>query len=622
MATRRDVLTSIPAIGTALVLGGTLSGQRAAGAQEAEAPEVLWIEGYASRISINQGEPVGLHVSTNARVFDIVVYRLGHYAGAGARVCHVESDLAGVRHDVPSHDPETGLLELDWPAAFTLETSSEWKSGVYIAKLVPEDQEDRAGHILFIVRSDGKAADVLFPVATATYQAYNNWGGKSLYDFNSEGGRAAKVSYSRPFSQGNGVGRLFQGDFQMIQWLEREGYDVTYAASEDLHQQPDLAGHYHTMLSNFHDEYYSWEMRFNLEKALAGGTNLAFFSANNIYWQTRYERSRISGDPVRTLVCYKDAARDPAARGDLPERTTVRWRDAPVARPENALLGTKYEGNFDYDLSFPWIVTNARHWIYEGTDLRDGDAIEQMIGHEYDRVFSNGLTPPGLTMLSASPIEATQGEQNCSIYEALSGAMVFNAATNRWPVKLERSRDSHPAYAVDMRVRTMTRNILNRMVGRPPTEPEYESYVLYSDALAFDWKNNKSPVDLSSRAASASGTHGLELRVGEEGGRLSLNSLRPVITDAHDSVTIAIKAANLARVSLQLWNDGSEETSPPVALRDYIVQPGASDGWANCVVPLRDLNAENARISWFWIRCSTGPQSIYIDQIAFTRSGQ
>ena len=36
--------------------------------------------------------------------------------------------------------------------------------------------------------------------ATNTYQAYNNWGGKSLYEFNSTGGRATKVSYNRPYA--------------------------------------------------------------------------------------------------------------------------------------------------------------------------------------------------------------------------------------------------------------------------------------------------------------------------------------------------------------------------------------------------------------------------------------
>jgi hypothetical protein len=440
MTTRRDLLTSFSALGTTLALGGkALLGKGAAQAQESPttlevqpgSPEELSIEGYASSISINQGQSVDFHISTNATNFDIIVYRLGYYAGAGAKVLHVVEGLPGAKHEVPPHDPVTGLLELDWPAAYTLETSPEWKSGVYIAKLIPDEQDGNAGHIFFVLRNDAVNADILFPIATATYQAYNNWGGKSLYDYNSEGGRAAKVSYNRPFHQQMGVGRLFQGDHHMIQWLEREGYDVTYATSEDLHLQPDLAGRYPVLLSNFHDEYYSWEMRSSLERALSGGTCLAFFSANNIYWQTRYEPSGLNGAPARTLVCYKDAAADSISTSASPERTTVRWRDAPVNRPENALLGTMYEANFDYSLSFPWVVQNADHWIYEGTDLRDGDAIDQMIGHEYDRVVSNGLTPEGVTVLSNSPIEITQGIQNSSLYETPSGSMIFNAATNR-----------------------------------------------------------------------------------------------------------------------------------------------------------------------------------------------
>jgi hypothetical protein len=137
MTTRRDLLASIPLIGTTLAFGATVLGGDAVSAQETnstgddqvETPERVWIEGYASKISINHGESVALHVSTNAKNFDIVVYRLGYYAGAGAKVSHVVSDLPGARQNIPQHDPETGLLELDWPGAYTLETSpgvAEW----------------------------------------------------------------------------------------------------------------------------------------------------------------------------------------------------------------------------------------------------------------------------------------------------------------------------------------------------------------------------------------------------------------------------------------------------------------------------------------------------------------
>jgi hypothetical protein len=229
------------------------------------------------------------------------------------------------------------------------------------------------------------------------------------------------------------------------------------------------------------------------------------------------------------------------------------------------------------------------------------------------------LTPASLITISESPIDITKGVQNASVYETTNGTMVFNAATNRWPAKLEVSRISNSAYYVDERIQKMTNNILNKMLGKAPLKPGSSRYIIYDDAVAFDWKNNNSPVELLS-TDSFSGRHGLQLTLGGDGGRLSLNSMRPVNTESFDYVIFAIKTANPRRISLQLWDDNSEPTSPQIPLKDFPPQSMTPDGWASYRIPLRVLNPENSRIAWFWIRCTTGPESIFIDQIAFARA--
>ena len=49
---------------------------------------------------------------------------------------------------------------------------------------------------------------MVYGLPVSTYQAYNKWGGKSLYTFNSSGDvtvagtpRAVKVSFDRPYDQ-------------------------------------------------------------------------------------------------------------------------------------------------------------------------------------------------------------------------------------------------------------------------------------------------------------------------------------------------------------------------------------------------------------------------------------
>ena len=51
-------------------------------------------------------------------------------------------------------------------------------------------------------------------------------------------------------------------------------------------------------MSGAHDEYWSWQARANLERALAGGTSLFFTGANAIYWQVRPEKDGRGGRTV------------------------------------------------------------------------------------------------------------------------------------------------------------------------------------------------------------------------------------------------------------------------------------------------------------------------------------
>ncbi len=79
------------------------------------------------------------------------------------------------------------------------------------------------------------------------------------------------------------------------------------------------------------------------------GVHLAFFSGNVCYWQIRLEPSATTDEPDRTIVSYKDDAptRDPSAPEELGKRhlMAVRWRDEPVNRPEESLIGVMYDGN-------------------------------------------------------------------------------------------------------------------------------------------------------------------------------------------------------------------------------------------------------------------------------------
>jgi hypothetical protein len=441
-------------------------------AQGASAGQAAWeppiISAYADRVSVAPGETLGLYVSTSASRYDLTVSRMGWYDGQGGRLLQQTFGLPGVAQPIPTPDPDTGMIAANWQLSYSLTVGLDWPSGIYLVRLLATTADLDVGYAVFVVRDDAQVADYVYKVAVNTYQAYNNWGGKSLYPYNSVGAAAVKVSFDRPYDQWDGAGAFFDWDFPMVRWLEREGYSVTYVTDVDVQESASYLPGRRVLLSVGHDEYWSKEMRDSWEAARDQRYALAFFSSNDVYWQVRYE-SAAGGAPNRVLVCYKDADRDPL-RGVDDSRVTVRWRSPPVNRPENDLLGVMSEGVISFGNDYPYVVKDASHWIYAGTGAEPGQAWSRIVGYEYDRVYDNGATPPNLAVLSDSPLVNVDGVASASqsgYYQ--QGGMVFAAGSVDWAWALA---DVRVPDRVDPRIQRVTANVLQAFrEGAPPVPP-------------------------------------------------------------------------------------------------------------------------------------------------------
>src|SRR5438093_2196692 len=163
----------------------------------------LSIQGFATDISVNRGETVRFKIKTNASAYHIDIYRLGYYQGNGARLKGSGVITATLPQSQPNPltDGTTGLIDCgNWAESGHWDVPSNAVSGIYIAKLIRDDTQG-ASHIVFIVRDDASHSPLLFQTSDATWQAYNVFGGNSLYVGNTSfsNGHAAKVSYNRPF---------------------------------------------------------------------------------------------------------------------------------------------------------------------------------------------------------------------------------------------------------------------------------------------------------------------------------------------------------------------------------------------------------------------------------------
>jgi hypothetical protein len=429
------------------------------------------IEGYASATSVNHGEPISFYVNTTAQTYTIDVFRMGWYQGLGGRRVLGPIQATGTRQIIPTPDPTTGLVDCAWVNPYTVVTGKDWISGVYLAKLT-ENASNKQSYIIFVVRNDEASSHYVFQLPVTTYQAYNFWGGKSIYSNgsgsqlpwgSSAGTAAVKVSFNRPYAAstnpdaafGVGAGEFLANflpvaefypassagwDYNLLRWLEREGYDVTYITNIDLHASSPVLTHSRTYISSGHNEYWSWEMRAHVSAFRDSGGNLIFFGANTIYWQVRLEKSPVTGRENRVMVAWKGRYReDPLFTDGITSNdhlVTTRWRDAPVSRPEDALMGVRYVLEY---VGGDMVVSNASHWVFQDAGLTNGSVLPGLLGYEVDGISGN--QPPGTKILCTSLAMELLNSHNPTVESAIShmvmytwpsGAQVFATGSMQW----------------------------------------------------------------------------------------------------------------------------------------------------------------------------------------------
>lgn len=308
----------------------------------------------------------------------------------------------------------------NWKISARWVVPQEATSGLYIA--YAETQSGFKGnYIPFIVRKVDGGSDLLFKVADLTWVAYNKYGGWNLYRFISSlvvvfydfndifwcirgngsftfDSRAKKASYNRPFSnrlprlKGGQHQNFFLGsEFPMLYWLERHGFDVSYAACADveqLGQQRNIVGRYKVLLSVGHDEYWTPGLRLAFESAREGGVHLAFFSGNEVFWRVRWHIHEILDSAPnasifpgehekelwgehdiwsnRIMICYKETIEGNAIFSSDEWTGTFVDPRFRTAEPPNALTGQYFlvnglRGKFCFPILYKVFMSSILH---------------------------------------------------------------------------------------------------------------------------------------------------------------------------------------------------------------------------------------------------------------------
>ena len=399
------------------------------------------IEGYADQVSAQVGETVTLRVNTKASTFHVEAFRMGYYQGIGARRVWTSAEVPGSRQAAPTLIAPTNTVECQWTPSIQIVIDHSWPPGVYLLKLVGATGEQ--GFVPLCIRDDASKAAVLIMQGVTSWQAYNRWGGYSLYYGNkggalsyiqSPGGgtyahRARIVSYDRPYSHdwASGASDFVGNELPVVMQAEQLGLDVSYWTDIDLHERPELLASHHALVTLGHDEYWSLEMRNGAQTAVQQGLNIAFLGANACYRQIRLEPSPVG--PDRHVVCYKSAAEDPMT-GKNNAVVTVNWDQSPVNNPESLLTGSTYQdiaGNADV------VISDPNSWALAGTGLTAGQRLPKAMQGEFDRYEPGPSSPANADIIAHSLVTNRRGNySDITWYTAQGGGGVFDTGNASW----------------------------------------------------------------------------------------------------------------------------------------------------------------------------------------------
>jgi hypothetical protein len=424
---------------------------------------------YASTNDVAPGGTVSVHVSTSpAASYRIVVYRLGWYGGVGARRMACLPSCSGSRRGtteaMPSPEP-TGRILAGWPNTDTVTIGRGWVSGYYLVRalLLNGPQSGRSATTYVVVNARRRDSKILIQVPVLTWQAYNSWGGLSLYDFPGLGPRARYVSFERPYAwDGPGGQGPLAWEIPFVRFVERNGYDVAYQSDVYTHAHPaSLLGH-RLVVAIGHSEYWSKRMRDGFQTARDSGVNLAFMGANAAYWQVRLEDGR------RTIVAYKsmyDPNPDPSLK-------TAMFRELIPPRYECELIGIQHQGAGLHWPAGDYTVPAAAlgdPWM-RGTGFGAGSVIRGVVSIETDTIPGNQSRSSScghpLTVLFHRELGGDKdGNADSTRYLAPSGAIVFASGTHQFSWGLDNFSGVRGLVRnlVDTRLQRFMRNALDAM---------------------------------------------------------------------------------------------------------------------------------------------------------------
>jgi hypothetical protein len=248
---------------------------------------------------------------------------------------------------------------------------------------------------------------------------------------------------------------LAEAEWKLLGWMEQQGFQYDVYSDYQLHAgQIDLRA-YKAVIISTHPEYWSRQQYMRIKKwVFEQGGRLMYLGGNGIDCEIEY--------PDPGSMRFKTWLPTPPGKPMIDPATGKHYdcRFHHKVESPAELLGVVFkEGGY---LGAPYRVIDSAHWIFNGTGLREGDLFGQQSlhlrcpggasGHETD--CRTAHSPKEIKLL-AKGMNPNDSGAEIVYHETPGGGAVFSVGSIIWPASV----------LVDQACSRITRNVLERMIG-------------------------------------------------------------------------------------------------------------------------------------------------------------
>ncbi len=338
------------------------------------------IDGYTDKPSYNPGDTIKVYLNSNASIFNQKIYLF---------------DVLMNKRDSLNATvfPQSPSTIAPW------ETYGYGQTFSYIIPLtITSGMYNFGKSIFFIVKSASKNADITIVYPSNTETAYNNAGGKSLYNFNSSSStKATTVGFQRPLSNFI-LNEIQQHSYPFLKWLKGlSGYSIQYIQDVDLNDYNEISNSKLIVVIG-HSEYWSKAARLNFDKFVHLGNDAAILSGNTMCWQVRYNNDHTK------LICHKNSTSDPETDQNL---KSILWTDPTLNYSVLKSIGCDWingaYGMHEYHGYYGYKVLLPNSPLFQGTGLGFHSFLSCQ-SYEYDATLFSGFDSYGDPILDTNTL--------------------------------------------------------------------------------------------------------------------------------------------------------------------------------------------------------------------------